>query len=163
MISQKMVTFQKSQTLLAENLHERPLLFRTFNFKGGLCNRHTGYCPYRAPCPGSEQFLWFWKMLTSCDFTLLSLPNNVRWGIMKRAPFVCPSVRPSVRPCTQMLTLGFSWYFLWLSVYPYIDFTETWHTCWPWGEDVSDVPFDSGGKCVAMVMVLLSMHPCTKC
>ena len=35
-------------------------LFRTsnsysFNFKGGLCNRRTGYCPYRAPCPGSEQ------------------------------------------------------------------------------------------------------------
>ena len=59
------VTFQKSQKLLAENLRERPL-FRTFNsysfnFKGGLCNCRTGYCPYRAPCPGGEQFLWFLK------------------------------------------------------------------------------------------------------
>ena len=41
-------------------------LFRTFNsysftFKGGLCNRRTGYCPYRAPCLGGEQFLWFLK------------------------------------------------------------------------------------------------------
>ena len=41
-------------------------LFRTFNsdsfnFKGGLCNRRTGYCPYRAPCPGGEQFPWFLK------------------------------------------------------------------------------------------------------
>ena len=41
-------------------------LFRTFNsnlfnFKGGLCNRRTGYCPCRAPCPGGEQFLWFKK------------------------------------------------------------------------------------------------------
>ena len=31
-------------------------------------------------------------------------------------------------------------------------FIETWHTCWPWGEDVSDTLFDSGGKCIAMVM-----------
>ena len=41
-------------------------LFRTFtsysfNFKGGLCNRCTGYCPYQAPCPGGEQLLWFLK------------------------------------------------------------------------------------------------------
>ena len=43
-------------------------LFRTFNsysysfnLKGGLCNRRTGYCPYRAPCPGGEQFLWSLK------------------------------------------------------------------------------------------------------
>ena len=41
-------------------------LFRTFNshsfnFKGGLCNRRTGYCLCRAPCPGGEQFLWFLK------------------------------------------------------------------------------------------------------
>ena len=37
-------------------------LFRTFNsysfnFKGRLCNRRTGYCPCRAPCPGGEQIL----------------------------------------------------------------------------------------------------------
>ena len=41
-------------------------LFRTFNsyslnFKRGLCNRRTDYRPYRAPCPGDEQFLWFLK------------------------------------------------------------------------------------------------------
>ena len=41
-------------------------LFRTFNsysfnFKGGLCNRRTGYCPYRAACPGSEQIMWLLK------------------------------------------------------------------------------------------------------
>ena len=40
--------------------------FRTFNsysvnFKGGLCNRRIGYCLYRAPRPGGEQFLWFLK------------------------------------------------------------------------------------------------------
>ena len=39
-------------------------LFRTFNsysfnFKGRLCNRRTGYCPYRALCPGGEQSLRF--------------------------------------------------------------------------------------------------------
>ena len=39
-------------------------LFRTFNsysfnIKGGLCNRRTGYCSCRAPCPGGEQYLWF--------------------------------------------------------------------------------------------------------
>ena len=33
----------------------------SFNFKGGLCNRRAGYCPYRAPCPEGEQFLWFLK------------------------------------------------------------------------------------------------------
>ena len=58
--SQKVI-LQKSQKLLAENLM-KGRLFRTFNsysfnFKGGLCNRRTGYCLYRAPCPGGEQFL----------------------------------------------------------------------------------------------------------
>ena len=56
------VTFQKSQKMLAENLHKRPPIQNiqysfTFNFKGGLCNRCNGYCPYRAPCLGGEQFL----------------------------------------------------------------------------------------------------------
>ena len=66
MKSQK-VTFKKSQKLLAENLHERPSIqniysySNSFNFKGGLCNCLTGYCPYRAPCPGGEQFLWFFE------------------------------------------------------------------------------------------------------
>ena len=64
MKSQK-VTFQKSQNLLAENLHERPsiqtFISYSFNFKGGLCNRFTGYCPYRAQSQGGEQFLWFLK------------------------------------------------------------------------------------------------------
>ena len=64
MILQK-VTFQKSQKQLAENL-AKGRLFRTFNsysfnFKGGICNRCTGYCPYGAPRPGGEQFLWFLK------------------------------------------------------------------------------------------------------
>ena len=54
MKSQK-VTFQKSQKLLAENLHERPPILSIS--KAGYCNRRTGYCPYRAPCPGVEQFL----------------------------------------------------------------------------------------------------------
>ena len=74
----------KSQRSFTENLTETARwgpprkatchLFRTFNsysftFKGGLiCNRHTGYCPYRAPCPGAC-FLWFFLM-TSCDLTL---------------------------------------------------------------------------------------------
>ena len=57
------VIFQKSQKLLTENLHRKPL-FRTFNsysinFNGGLCNRHTGFCPCWNPCPGGEQFLWY--------------------------------------------------------------------------------------------------------
>ena len=29
--------------------------------KAGHCNRRTGYCPLRAPCPGGEQFLWVLK------------------------------------------------------------------------------------------------------
>ena len=35
--------------------------------------------------------------------------------------------------------------------YALMDLNETWNTCWPWGEDVQDTFFDSGGKCVAMV------------
>ena len=60
------VTFQKSQKLLAENLRERPpiqnisIAIHSIS-KAGYCNRRTGYCPYRAPCPGGEQFLWFLK------------------------------------------------------------------------------------------------------
>ena len=60
------VTFQKSQKLLAENLRER-LPIQNISIaihsisKAGYCNRHTGYCSYRAPCPGGEQFLWFLK------------------------------------------------------------------------------------------------------
>ena len=56
------VTFQKSQKLLAENLRETPriqnisIAIHSIS-KAGYCNRHTGYCPYRAPCPGGEQFL----------------------------------------------------------------------------------------------------------
>ena len=34
----------------------------SFNFKGWLCNRRTGYCPCWAPCPGGDQFLWFLKI-----------------------------------------------------------------------------------------------------
>ena len=55
MKSQK-VTFQKSQKLLADNLRERPSIFRTFNsysfkFKGGLCP------PYVASSvPGRRNF-----------------------------------------------------------------------------------------------------------
>ena len=64
MKSQK-VTLKKSQKLLTENLRERPpiqnIINYSFNFKGGICNRRTGYCPYRAPCPGGKHFLWFLK------------------------------------------------------------------------------------------------------
>ena len=52
-------------------------LFRTFNsysfnFKGGLCNHRTGYCPYRAQSWEASSFCDFWK-ITSCDFTYLIL------------------------------------------------------------------------------------------
>ena len=56
------VTFQKSQNLLAENLRETPpiqhisIAIHSIS-KAGYCNRRTGYCQYRAPCPGGEQFL----------------------------------------------------------------------------------------------------------
>ena len=59
------VTLIFLQKLLAENLCERlsiqNITSYSFNFKGGLCNRRTGYCPYRALCPGGEQFLGFLK------------------------------------------------------------------------------------------------------
>ena len=47
-------------------------LFRTFNsysfdFNGRLCNCRTGFCPWRAPSPGGEQFCDFFKM-TTCNF-----------------------------------------------------------------------------------------------
>ena len=56
------VNFQKSQKLLAENLRERPPIQKIsiaihLISKAGYCNRRTGYCRYRAPCPGGEQFL----------------------------------------------------------------------------------------------------------
>ena len=75
--SQKVI-FQKSQKLLTENLHSMiDRLFRTFNSslflcKGGLCNRHTGYCPCRAPYPGGERcdFDESWPLVISPYFTL---------------------------------------------------------------------------------------------
>ena len=45
------VTFQKSQKLLAENLHERmpiqniSIAIHSIS-KAGYCKRRTGYCPY---------------------------------------------------------------------------------------------------------------------
>ena len=54
------VTFQKSQKLLAEKLREMPpiqnisIAIHSIS-KVRYCNRRT--CPYRAPCPGGEQFL----------------------------------------------------------------------------------------------------------
>ena len=56
------VTFLKSQKLLAENLCERPpiqnisIAIHSIS-KAGYCTGRTGYYPYRAPCPGGEQFL----------------------------------------------------------------------------------------------------------
>ena len=56
------VTFLKSQKLLAETLRERPpiqnnsIAIHSIS-KAGYCYRRTGYCPYRAPCTGGEQFL----------------------------------------------------------------------------------------------------------
>ena len=56
------VTFQKSQKLLAENIRDRPpnqnisIAIHSIS-KAGYCNRRTGYCSYRAPCLGGEQFL----------------------------------------------------------------------------------------------------------
>ena len=199
-------------------------LFRTFNsssfnFKGGLCNRHTGYCPYRAPCPGSEQFLWFLKN-DLLRFHLIVLAEQRSTGDYETGSnrvSVRPSVRPNVNPrffliflvivcislhrfhwdlahmlalrwrCERrtfwqwrkvrchgngpfvhasvykMLTLGFFSHLLWLSHYAFMDLSETWHTRWPWGKDVRYLLFDSGGKCVAMVTVPLSMLLCTKC
>ena len=64
MKSQK-VTFQNHRNCSLRT-SPKDSLFITFNnysinFKGGLSNCRTGYCPYRAPCPGGEQFLWFLK------------------------------------------------------------------------------------------------------
>ena len=42
----------------------------SFNYNGGLCNRHTGFCPHQTLCPGGEQFMWFQK--TSCIFTFFT-------------------------------------------------------------------------------------------
>ena len=67
------VTFQKSQKLFAENL-AKGRLFRTFNsysfnFKGGLCNRRTGYIVHTELLAWEvSSFCDFWKM--TCDFTL---------------------------------------------------------------------------------------------
>ena len=56
-------SFPQSQKLLAENLLKGRLFNSySFNFKGRLCNRRTGYCPHPALCPGGEQFLWFLKI-----------------------------------------------------------------------------------------------------
>ena len=77
------VIFQKSQKQLAENT-TKGRLFRTFNsytfnFKSGLCNRHSGYCPCRAPCPGGKQFMWFLKNdLLQFHLILLFL---TRWNV----------------------------------------------------------------------------------
>ena len=74
MKSQK-VTFQKSQKLLAENLHERPPIQNihsySFNFKGGLCNRPAVLSTVRTELRAREasRFCEFWK-ITSCDSTL---------------------------------------------------------------------------------------------
>ena len=35
---------------------------------------------------------------------------------------------------------------------------EIWHRCLPWGVDVQDTFFDSGRKCVAMVMAYVTLH-----
>ena len=64
------VICQKSQKLLVRT-SMKGHLFRTFNsymymysfnLKGGLCNCSIVCCPWRAPCPGGEQFLWFLKI-----------------------------------------------------------------------------------------------------
>ena len=39
-----------------------------------------------------------------------------------------------------------------------MDFSKTWHTCWPGDKDVSYLLFNSGGKCVAMVIVPSFVH-----
>ena len=59
-------SFYKNHRNCSLRISTKGRLFRTFNsysfnFKGGLYNRRTGYCPCRAPCPGGEQFLWFWN------------------------------------------------------------------------------------------------------
>ena len=69
-------------------------LFRTFNsyscnFKGGLCNRRTGYCPYRAQCPRGElQFLWFLKKwplaLSITSFLFDSSKRNLCMCLVRR-------------------------------------------------------------------------------
>ena len=66
-------------------------LFRTFNFKGGLCNHRAGYCPCRAPCPGGEQFCdFFFNDLLQFHLILLS------FDFIKRLIFEMCLVRSTI-------------------------------------------------------------------
>ena len=101
----------------------------SFNFKGGLhvCNRRTGYCPYRvyyrAPCPGGEQFLWLLK-----SDLLRFHPILLLFYSTKRLFFEMCLVRSTIaKLCRNMIhfdALGFSECrseevisFFWRSVY----------------------------------------------
>ena len=79
----------KSQKLLTENHHKKPLVQNnSFSFNGGLYNRHTGFCPYRTPFLRGEQFLWLKKKkkITFCNFpafySLLTQANIFFWDVL---------------------------------------------------------------------------------
>ena len=77
-------SFFKNHRNCSLRISTKGLLIRTFNsysfnFKVGLCNRRTGYCPCRAPCPGGDQFLWFLKIdLLRFHLILLSFDSIKR-------------------------------------------------------------------------------------
>ena len=76
-------------------------LFRTFNsysfnYKGGLCNCHTGYCPCWAPCPRDEQILWFLEYdLLRVHLISLFFDSSKRlffemWLVRTTIAYLCP-------------------------------------------------------------------------
>ena len=63
---------------LRTSYSEHSIAIHSISKKGGLCNRRTGYCPCRDPCPGGEQFLFFyWPLAISPYFTFLFYLSNV--------------------------------------------------------------------------------------
>ena len=94
------IAFQKSQKLLAENLHDRLPIQNikynySFNFKGGVCNSHTGYCTKLRDREASSfcDFCFVLWPLAISDYTLFKknlthLSWWLKWAIAGRGPYV---------------------------------------------------------------------------